>query len=131
MFDESSDIPSQRFPARVYPQSYTSIWLLAIRATVTAMAIMWAGRSRRPTIRPLGIVLSNKPVKDFQAIPHQAKAVNAGDWRVKDYILCRPDCLFNRRRSKRAIFDHVCIARAVNSLRPHAAAEAFSPILTA
>jgi hypothetical protein len=38
----SSDIPSQRFPARVYPQSYTSIWLSAIRATVTAMAIMWA-----------------------------------------------------------------------------------------
>jgi hypothetical protein len=59
-------IPSQRFPARVYPQSYTSIWLLAM----TAMAIMWAGCSRRPTIRPLGIVLFNKPAKDFQAVPH-------------------------------------------------------------
>src|SRR6476620_11723310 len=95
----SSDIPSQRFPARVYPQSYTSIWLLAIRATVTAMAIMWAGRSRPPTIRPLGIVLFNKPFKDVEAVPQQAKAVNAGHWRVQDYILGRPNSLVNRRSS--------------------------------
>ena len=64
----SSDIPSQRFAARAYPQSYTSIWLSAIRATVTGMAIIWEGRFL--PLRPLGIVLSDKPMKDFQAVPH-------------------------------------------------------------
>jgi hypothetical protein len=84
---------------------------LSLGDSGTAIAMMWAGRFS--PLRPLGIVLSNKPVKDFQAIHHQAKAVNAWDWRVKDYILCRPDSIFNRRRNKRAIFDHVCIASGI------------------
>ena len=66
----SLDIPSQRFPARVYPQSYIAVTVARIAKSQIEVAIIWAERSRPPTIRPLGIVLSNKPVKDFQAVPH-------------------------------------------------------------
>jgi hypothetical protein len=42
----------------------------------------------------LVILLPNEPMKDFQTIPYQAKAVDAGDRGVQDYVFRRPDSLF-------------------------------------
>ena len=52
-------------------------------------------------------------MKDFQAVPYQAKAVNPGNWGVQNYIFSRLDSLFNGGTCMRAAFDHVCIASGV------------------
>ena len=61
---------------------------------------------------PLRTVLSNKPMKDFQAVPYQAKAVNPGNWGVQNYIFSRLDSFFNGGTCMRAAFDHSALSAA-------------------
>jgi hypothetical protein len=78
-----------------------------------------AGSSCRPGPRP------------HPSHAKQAKAVNAGHWRVQDYILGRPNSLFNRRSTKRAVFDHVRIASGVGFSLSYGLPRAFAGYPTA